>query len=138
MNLNIYSSIANNYKNNSQIVRNLTENWVHQYICCPYCGEDFELKSKNGNTLGKTIVDGAVNDIYKNEEIVLDYSDFDGNVAIEEANSFDNRKDFLINEIIKYMIRNAEKHCEELDKPKEHIYNVLKELQNYLPENFND
>lgn len=80
MSLNLYSSIADNYKNNSQKIRVLTENWVNEYIYCPNCGnnvneyennravadfycfkckEDFELKSKNGNSLGKTVADGA-------------------------------------------------------------------------------
>ncbi len=78
--LNLYSSEADGYKNNSQKIRILTENWVNKYIYCPICGkdvsdyrnnkpvadfycskckEDFELKSKSGNTLGKTIADGA-------------------------------------------------------------------------------
>lgn len=78
--LNLYSSEADGYKNNSQKIRVLTENWVNKYIYCPICGkdvsdyqnnkpvadfycskckEDFELKSKSGNTLGKTIADGA-------------------------------------------------------------------------------
>ena len=80
MNLNLYSSLSEGYKNNSQKIRVLTENWVNEYIYCPNCGqnvseyennkpvadfycskckEDFELKSKMGNSLGKTIADGA-------------------------------------------------------------------------------
>ncbi len=80
MNLNMYALIEKNYKNNSQKIRVLTENWVNEYIYCPSCGqnvseyennkpvadfycskcsEDFELKSKMGNSLGKTIADGA-------------------------------------------------------------------------------
>ena len=70
MNLKFNTKIANNYSNNSQIARVLTENWVKQNIYCPCCGnsnlsdfknnkpvadfycakcsEDFELKSKKG------------------------------------------------------------------------------------------
>jgi len=80
VNLNLYSSLSEGYKNNSQKIRVLTENWVNEYIYCPNCGqnvseyennkpvadfycskckEDFELKSKMGNSLGKTIADGA-------------------------------------------------------------------------------
>lgn len=76
-----------------------------------------------------------VNEQYSNEEIVLDYSDFDGNLIIEENETlFESRKDFLINEIINYMIKDEEKHYEEMNKPQNHIYNKLKELQDYLPE----
>jgi len=80
MSLNLYSSIADKYTSNSQKIRALTENWVNEYIYCPHCGknvsehennqpvadfycskcqEDFELKSKNGNSMGKTIADGG-------------------------------------------------------------------------------
>lgn len=80
MNLNLYSSLSDGYKNNSQKIRVLTENWVNEYIYCPSCGqnvseyennkpvadfycskcnEDYELKSKKGNSLGKIIADGA-------------------------------------------------------------------------------
>ena len=79
MYLNLYSSISNSYKNNSQKIRVLTEKWVYEHIFCPNCGnainkyknnkpvadfycskcvEDFELKSKQGN-IGKKINDGA-------------------------------------------------------------------------------
>jgi type II restriction enzyme len=79
MSLNLYSSLADKYHNNSQKIRVLTENWVNKYIYCPSCGkdlneyennkpvadfycsnckEDYELKSKKDN-LGKKIVDGA-------------------------------------------------------------------------------
>lgn len=82
MNLNRYFSVANQYKNNSQKIRIMTESWVKEYIYFPICGqnideyennrpvadfycsscrEDFELKSKKGNSLGKTIADGAYN-----------------------------------------------------------------------------
>ncbi len=79
MNLNLYSPLANEYKNNAQKIRILTENWVYQNIYCPNCGksiktyknnkpvadfyctecnEDYELKSKK-DSIGKKIIDGA-------------------------------------------------------------------------------
>ena len=79
MNLNLYSTIANDYNSNSQKIRVLTESWVNKNIYCPSCGkelfeyennkpvadffckickEDYELKSKK-DTMGKKIVDGA-------------------------------------------------------------------------------
>jgi len=79
MSLNLYSSVADNYNNNSQKIRVLTESWVNEHIycpncgnniteyennkpvadfCCPNCREDYELKSKKDN-MGKKIVDGA-------------------------------------------------------------------------------
>lgn len=79
MNLSFDSSLTKGYKNNSQIIRVLTEEWVQKNIFCPNCGdeilsyennrpvadfycssckEDYELKSKQ-NSMGKKIVDGA-------------------------------------------------------------------------------
>lgn len=71
---------AKGYKSKSQIARVLTEAWVKANAYCPHCGQDylndfannrpvadffcdncqeqFELKSKKGNT-GRKIVDGA-------------------------------------------------------------------------------
>lgn len=80
MKLTFDEKLAVNYKNTSQKVRVLTEQWVDNSIFCPNCGhlnidkypnnqpvadfycsncqEDYELKSKQ-NTLGAKIVDGA-------------------------------------------------------------------------------
>ncbi|MBA5248936.1 MAG: restriction endonuclease [Gammaproteobacteria bacterium] len=79
MNLNLYSSVADTYHSKSQKIRVLSENWVNEYIYCPSCGnsvseyennkpvadfycstckEDYELKSKSGKSLGKTVIDG--------------------------------------------------------------------------------
>lgn len=79
MNLSLDKKLILNYKNNSQIARILTENWVQEEIFCPNCGdkvcgyknnkpvsdfyckrctEDFELKSKKGR-IGKKIAAGA-------------------------------------------------------------------------------
>jgi len=75
MELLLDKNLAINYKNQSQIARILTENWVQKEIFCPNCGnkienytnnkpvadfyckkcsEDFELKSKKGK-IGKKI-----------------------------------------------------------------------------------
>lgn len=79
MNLNLHSSLGDNYSNNSQKIRVLTEKWALENIFCPSCGgvisdyennkpvadfycgscaEDYELKSKK-DKIGKKIVDGA-------------------------------------------------------------------------------
>jgi len=80
MKLTFDEKLAVNYKNASQKIRVLTEQWVDNSIFCPNCGhlnidkypnnqpvadfycsnchEDYELKSKQ-NTLGAKIVDGA-------------------------------------------------------------------------------
>lgn len=80
MELNFDVSIIKNYKSNSQIARLLTEHWVKQNMYCPRCGNlhiqqfennrpvadffcpfcnnEYELKSKDGS-LGQKIVDGA-------------------------------------------------------------------------------
>jgi type II restriction enzyme len=80
MDLHFNTSLANNYKSNSQIARVLTENWVKTQSYCPCCGnlpisefnnnrpvadfycnacnEEFELKSKGGK-LTDTVTDGA-------------------------------------------------------------------------------
>jgi type II restriction enzyme len=80
MNLYFNTTLAAGYKNNSQIARKLTENWVLRNSYCPSCGnvslrefennrpvadfycnicsEEFELKSKYGKITPK-IADGA-------------------------------------------------------------------------------
>ncbi|VDH02729.1 DpnI domain-containing protein [Bergeyella zoohelcum] len=80
MNLSFDTNLIQGYKNNSQIARVLTENWVLNNSYCPNCGEtplmefennrpvadfhckkcteEFELKSKCGK-LTNTITDGA-------------------------------------------------------------------------------
>lgn len=80
MNLQFNPKLISEYKNNSQIARVLTENWVEQNAFCPNCGQDkinaypnnnpfgdffcdncrenFELKSKI-NGFGNRVIDGA-------------------------------------------------------------------------------
>jgi len=75
----------------------------------------------------------TVENMYKNEEIVLDEGDFNESVIFEKKeDNFNSKKDFLINEVIEYLIRDEKKHYEELDKPSEHIYLKLQKLQKYL------
>lgn len=81
MNLQLNNQLSSNYSSNSQIARVLTESWVHKNSYCPNCScneltpfknnnkagdffcndcsEEYELKSKDGNSLGDKIVDGA-------------------------------------------------------------------------------
>lgn len=103
MNMYFDTSSATTYKNNSQIIRVLSEKWVTNNVFCPCCGNDritklnnnmpvadmycnncneiFELKSKQGN-IGKKIIDGAystmierINSTTNPELLVLQYTD---------------------------------------------------------------
>ena len=80
MNLQMNFKIAEKYHSNEQKIRVITENWVHNNLFCPYCGneyishfennrpvadfycphcsEEYELKSKNGSISNK-VNDGA-------------------------------------------------------------------------------
>jgi len=87
-------------------------------------------------TIDASSVDEAIDiveNMYKKEEIVLDYADFNGNVVIEEKEeNFNSKKDLLINKVIQYLIKNEEKHYEESEEPNNHIYLTLLELQEYI------
>jgi type II restriction enzyme len=89
MNLIFDFEKVDGYKNNSQKIRILTENWVHSNMFCPRCGNSclskfpnntpvadffcpnckniYELKSKKGKISSK-IVDGAYNTMIKRIE----------------------------------------------------------------------
>jgi type II restriction enzyme len=79
MNLNKYLELGMSYKNNSQKARVFTEPFVEENFYCPYCGasliacknndkvrdfdcsgcnQNYELKSKQGKSLGKKVPDG--------------------------------------------------------------------------------
>ncbi|MEA3463671.1 MAG: DpnI domain-containing protein [Patescibacteria group bacterium] len=81
MHLNFNTTLATQYKSQSQAIRVMTEDWVKNEIFCPNCGnfiadfknnspvadfycencrEEYELKSKK-DSMGKKIVDGAYN-----------------------------------------------------------------------------
>lgn len=86
MSLQMDSSLAEGYTNASQKVRVITESWVGNHMFCPRCGNarivrfennrpvadfycphclnQYELKSKNGSSLGK-IDDGAYSAMIK-------------------------------------------------------------------------
>ncbi|WP_428027188.1 DpnD/PcfM family protein [Arcobacter sp.] len=90
-----------------------------------------KIVSVKANSVAEAI--NKIEDKYNNEKIVLDYSDYDGNVIFEEnIDSFDSKKDFLINEVIEYLIKDEKKHFEEMNEPNNHIYLKLLELQKYL------
>ena len=81
MHLFLDKNLAANYQSPSQVVRVLTESWLQQNIYCPSCGneaiesfqnnqpvadffcsqchEEYELKSKQGTSIGKKVADGA-------------------------------------------------------------------------------
>ncbi|WP_274585403.1 DpnI domain-containing protein [Neisseria leonii] len=81
MNLHFDTNLAEGYKSAAQIARVLTESWMGANVYCPncgckpigkapnnrpvqdflcsQCGEQFELKSKNGKSAGKMVNDGA-------------------------------------------------------------------------------
>lgn len=85
MNLFLDKNLGNEYTNQSQKIRVITENWVLNQIYCPSCGnniydydnnkpvadfyckkcsEDFELKSKKGK-IGKKVSAGAYSQMIK-------------------------------------------------------------------------
>lgn len=110
MELNFNTDLTANYRNSSQKIRVLTEDWVGRVIFCPNCGqqdikhyennrpvadfyckfckEEYELKSKSGNISTK-IVDGA-------------YS-----TMIERLSSFTNPNFFMLSyDLSTYSVKN--------------------------------
>ncbi len=87
-------------------------------------------------TIDSSSTEEAINiveDMYRNEEIVLDYSDFNDDVIIERNEKiFNSKKDFLINKVNDYLIKDEKRHYEESEDSNEHIYLTLLELQNYI------
>lgn len=87
MNLYFDTRLAVGYKNAAQITRVLTESWMGNHAYCPNCGckpltkapnncpvqdffcpdchEQFELKSKNAQSVGRTVNDGAYQTMVK-------------------------------------------------------------------------
>jgi len=98
-----------------------------------------EVLSRTISVDAESIEDAVskVEEMYYNEDIVLDYNDFNGNVVFEKKeDNFDCRKDMLIDKMIKYMIKEEKKHYEESNFPHEHIYLTLKELQELFDKNY--
>jgi len=71
---------------------------------------------------------------YQEEKIVLDYSDFDGEVIIENEED-EIKKDVLIKDIVDYLYEDEQKHFEEIfgekmpKKEDNHIFYKLYELK---------
>jgi len=67
------------------------------------------------------------NEMYRNEEIVLDYDDLI-NTYISPSNEREER-DKLITDVLQYLYLDEKKHYEESDKPENHIYKKLERLK---------
>lgn len=87
MDLQLNNQLGDSYRNRTQKMRVITENWVEKNMYCPICGKtdlcqytankpvadfycgdcmnDFELKSKIRNQLGSIINDGAYDTMIK-------------------------------------------------------------------------
>ena len=75
----------------------------------------------------------AVENMYRKEEIVLDYFDLKSEVIIEKKEeNFMSKKDLLINEILQYLMKDEQKYYEESAEPNNHIYLTLLELQKQI------
>ena len=119
MNLNFNTKLAYEYKNLSQKIRVLTEDWVDRQVYCPNCGyleidryennkpvadffctncqEDYELKSKK-YSIGIKIVDGA----YR--------------TMIERLRSTNNPNFFLLNyDLRDFSVLNFLKHVQNIE-----------------------
>ena len=88
-----------------------------------------ELLSRTVNIEAQNIDEAIIlaNQMYKSEEIVLDYDDLTKSEII--PNSLIDEKDKLITEVIKYLWDDEKKHYEESDRPKDHIFKRLKKLK---------
>ena len=71
-----------------------------------------------------------VNQMYRMEEIVLDYSDFVDKKII--PSTLKNEKEFLIKEIIEYLYEDEKIHFEELEEPNNHIFSKIQRLKTLL------
>ncbi len=90
-----------------------------------------EILERTEKVKAKTLEEALliVEKMYNEEDIILDWSDSNGNVIIKEKGD-----DFseLINSLTEYMIDDERKHYEESNKPENHIYLTLLQLQNYM------
>ena len=57
-----------------------------------------------------------------NECVEVDFIDID-------EQSKEDKKNYLIHEILNYLSKNEKKHFEELGKPENHIYGTIEELK---------
>ncbi|HNR48652.1 MAG TPA: DpnD/PcfM family protein [Bacteroidia bacterium] len=88
-----------------------------------------ELLSRTINIKANSVEEAIsiVNKMYKNEEIVLDWSD----LKIQEIIPLNliQEKEQLINDIIDYLYIDEKKHFEESDGPNDHIYLKIERLK---------
>lgn len=91
-----------------------------------------ELLSKTIEIQAENIEEAIekVNQMYKNEEIVLDYSNFVDKKIIPQT--LMNEKEILIKEIIEYLYIDEKKHFEELEESNNHIFSKIKKLKNLI------
>lgn len=71
-----------------------------------------------------------VNQMYSSEEIVLDYSDLSKQEIIPKV--LINEKENLTKDVIEYLFQDEQKHFEELDEPKDHIFLKLERLKTLI------
>ena len=71
-----------------------------------------------------------VNEMYKSEEIVLDYNDLSKREIIPM--DLIDEKDILTKEIIDYLYREEKKHFEEFEDAENHIFKKLERLKNLV------
>lgn len=70
------------------------------------------------------------NKMYNSEEIVLDYNDLSKQEII--PNHLIDEKENLTKEMIEYLYQNEQKHFEELEEPKDHIFLKLERLKTIM------
>lgn len=70
------------------------------------------------------------NKMYNSEEIVLDYNDLSKQEII--PNHMIDEKENLTKEMIEYLYQNEQKHFEELEEPKDHIFLKLERLKTIM------
>ena len=91
-----------------------------------------EILSKTIDVQAQNIKEAisSVNEMYKSEKIILDYTDLSAHnilpvELIEE-------KDNLIKDIVDYLYLDEKTHFEELDKPNDHIFLKLERLKSLI------
>lgn len=91
-----------------------------------------ELLSRTIDIQAKNIEEAIAiaNQMYNSEEIVLDYNDLSKQEII--SNHLIDEKENLTKEIIEYLYQDEQKHFEELEEPKDHIFLKLKRLKTIM------
>ncbi len=71
-----------------------------------------------------------VEEKYKKAEVVLDYNDFvEVNFVNKNKQSKKDELNQLIKEVVEYLYVDEERHFEESDKPKNHIFSKIKRIK---------